>query len=582
MPEYLAPGVYVEEIDTGNKPIEGVSTSTAGMIGVTERGPAKVPILITGTGEYSRWFGERLNILEFANPTTGAHCYLPHAVEGFFTNGGKRVYVTRIEANGATRATFDLHDRGDDDSAWTMLLRSAPELTGGGTGPADPPIYVLNTNPAIPNTGSLVNGNRIRIGAGSDAEYRVVSAAPVAPFHVSLNFPLSRPYDPAVTVHNIVRVLTAAPNTFQTFEAAETGATSILVTASPGDITINDLLEIGSPLSGEHHFVGNVVQVGSQLRVTLLDPLMMAHLAATDVFKLNPAPGGANEIANNKLSAASRTGNRVAFLTAPMNNFTARDSLVIFNRADNATRQARRIGRLGMLSLAIGVYGAYPAGTLIEGVNLANDGGVTPKNTTALITVGATVITVDNRAGLNVGDVIRIGTTNPEYVTIAALPNPSPGNAPPNPGNTVLTLPLSSQRPKGTIVQRQQMPINVNANRPATVVVLDVANAGMQVSVVDGGTPASPPNTRFLNGEFIRVTTPSGDISYHVLNADADALNAQPVTLSVPLARAHAAGSSIAERRRLLAVQALDTGAWGNRLRISIEDEDPGLAPGQL
>lgn len=577
MPEYLAPGVYVEEIDTGSKPIEGVSTSTAGMIGVTERGPVDVPILITGTGEYSRWFGERLNILDFVDPTTGAHCYLPHAVEGFFTNGGKRVYVTRIQANGATRAALDLHDRGDNNSAWTMLLRPAPELTGGGTGAADPPIYVLNTNPAIPNTGSLVNGDRIRIGAGSDAEYRVVSAAPVAPFHVSLNFPLSRPYDPAVTVHNIIRVLTAAPNTFQTFEAAETGATSILVTASPGDITINDLLEIGSPLSEEHHFVGNVVQVGPQLRVTLLDPLMMAHLAATDVFKLNPAPGGANEIANNTLSAASRTGNRVAFLTAPMNNFTARDSLVIFNRADNATRQARRIGRLGMLSLAIGVYGAYPAGTLIEGVNLANDGGVTPKNTTALITVGTTVITVDNRAGLNVGDVIRIGTTNPEYVTIAALPNPSPGNAPPNPGNIVLTLPLSSQRPNGTIVQRQQMPINVNANRPVTVVVLDVADGGMQVSVADGGTPAPPPNTRFLNGEFIRVTTPSGDISYHMLNADAVALNAQPVTLSVPLARAHAAGSPIAERRRLLAVQALDTGAWGNRLRISIEDEDPGL-----
>ena len=47
MPEYLAPGVYVEEVDTGSKPIEGVSTSTAGMIGVTERGPVNVPILIT-------------------------------------------------------------------------------------------------------------------------------------------------------------------------------------------------------------------------------------------------------------------------------------------------------------------------------------------------------------------------------------------------------------------------------------------------------------------------------------------------------------------------------------------------------
>ncbi len=33
MPEYLAPGVYVTEVATGAKPIEGVSTSTAGMVG---------------------------------------------------------------------------------------------------------------------------------------------------------------------------------------------------------------------------------------------------------------------------------------------------------------------------------------------------------------------------------------------------------------------------------------------------------------------------------------------------------------------------------------------------------------------
>ena len=44
MPEYLAPGVYVEEIDTGSKPIEGVSTSTSGMIGVTVFGLLLTPV----------------------------------------------------------------------------------------------------------------------------------------------------------------------------------------------------------------------------------------------------------------------------------------------------------------------------------------------------------------------------------------------------------------------------------------------------------------------------------------------------------------------------------------------------------
>ena len=74
MPEYLAPAVYVEEVDTGSKPIEGVSTSTSGMVGVTERGPVDVPILVTSTGEYRRVFGELLNPALYAE-----HRFLPHA-----------------------------------------------------------------------------------------------------------------------------------------------------------------------------------------------------------------------------------------------------------------------------------------------------------------------------------------------------------------------------------------------------------------------------------------------------------------------------------------------------------------------
>src|SRR5258707_6770579 len=141
MPEYLSPGVYVEEIDTGSKPIEGVSTSTAGMFGVTERGPVNVPILITSYGEYIRWFGERLNILDFSRGPNDPHCYLPQGVEGFFLNGGKRLYVTPVlYTEGAVRAEFDLHYRGTTASAATVLLRSASE----GDGAVTSPIYVLD------------------------------------------------------------------------------------------------------------------------------------------------------------------------------------------------------------------------------------------------------------------------------------------------------------------------------------------------------------------------------------------------------------------------------------------------------
>lgn len=74
MPEYLSPGVYVEEIDAGPKPIEGVSTSTAGAVGVTARGPTRgkrgpftgKPELVTSFAEFVRKFG---GYLKFSGDT---------------------------------------------------------------------------------------------------------------------------------------------------------------------------------------------------------------------------------------------------------------------------------------------------------------------------------------------------------------------------------------------------------------------------------------------------------------------------------------------------------------------------------
>jgi uncharacterized protein len=86
MPEYLSPGVYVEEISTGPRPIEGVSTSTAGFVGQTEKGP-EYPLLVSSWVEYQRWFGSYLGT---------DVSYLPYAVQGFFDNGGQRLFVARV------------------------------------------------------------------------------------------------------------------------------------------------------------------------------------------------------------------------------------------------------------------------------------------------------------------------------------------------------------------------------------------------------------------------------------------------------------------------------------------------------
>ena len=88
MPEYLSPGVYVEEVPSDARTIEAVGTSTAGFIGVAERGPINQATLVTSVGEFRRVFGIPLDITR--------DDYLGYAVEGFFGEGGSRCYVVRI------------------------------------------------------------------------------------------------------------------------------------------------------------------------------------------------------------------------------------------------------------------------------------------------------------------------------------------------------------------------------------------------------------------------------------------------------------------------------------------------------
>ena len=96
MPEYLAPGVYVEETSFRAKSIEGVSTSTAGFVGPARYGPVEgLPELVTSFPDFERIFGG-LDRLEFDGETDPAHNYLAHGVRNFFDNGGKRLYVSRV------------------------------------------------------------------------------------------------------------------------------------------------------------------------------------------------------------------------------------------------------------------------------------------------------------------------------------------------------------------------------------------------------------------------------------------------------------------------------------------------------
>src|SRR5688500_3308067 len=90
MPQYLSPGVYVEELDGGARPIEGVGTAVAAFVGLAEKGPFNTPTLVTNWTQYVTTFGEFIE-----------GSYLAHAVYGYFQNGGGIAYVVRVGGDGA-------------------------------------------------------------------------------------------------------------------------------------------------------------------------------------------------------------------------------------------------------------------------------------------------------------------------------------------------------------------------------------------------------------------------------------------------------------------------------------------------
>ncbi|MGD9525783.1 phage tail sheath family protein [Pseudonocardia sp.] len=123
MPQYLAPGVYVEEVPAAVKPIAGVGTSTAGFIG-TVADDVAMPLIPGRTGKKEDGSDEPTDFHRVADAGTAVlvdsweafkvafgdlqdgNRILAHAVYGFFNNGGGRCWVTRV-AGGTDKQYVD-------------------------------------------------------------------------------------------------------------------------------------------------------------------------------------------------------------------------------------------------------------------------------------------------------------------------------------------------------------------------------------------------------------------------------------------------------------------------------------------
>jgi len=213
VPEYLAPGVYVEETSFRSKSIEGVSTSTTAFVGPTRKGPiGGTPELITSFGDFERIYGG-LNDLSFSIN------YLAHAVRAYFNEGGSRLYVSRVyipsapgdaagiarsndivggvQADAKKKASFVARYRGEAGNgeihlrqifapATRKVIERAPDGTMvriGGKKPAAPAQLKAGRGPfSLPDGGVLrlvVGGSNVDISfSGASAEVTATNPLP--------------------------------------------------------------------------------------------------------------------------------------------------------------------------------------------------------------------------------------------------------------------------------------------------------------------------------------------------------------------------------------------------------------------
>jgi len=129
MPTYLTPGVYIEEVPSTSKPIEGVSTSIAAFVGLAPGGPVNTPMRVSNWTQFAKIYGDPV---ETENGPFMDGAYLAHSVYGFFQNGGNLCWIVRVgkaDAGGAVAAQAALPAASDTDVE-TLRVLALPGVDG--------------------------------------------------------------------------------------------------------------------------------------------------------------------------------------------------------------------------------------------------------------------------------------------------------------------------------------------------------------------------------------------------------------------------------------------------------------------
>ena len=292
MPEYLAPGVYVEEFEIGAKPIEGVSTSTAGFLGYAERGPINSPTLVTSFAEFLRNFG---GFLVDSGTGVSKHIrWLAYAVQGFFENGGKRGFITRVASSSAKAASGALPKIADSGPQIELTQKAFANDTG----------LILNDGESL---ASLTAGDPLMLLDGAQSEFFEFQPGKLKKITLTTGETLAALYTAGTDVTG-----GTAPTTVVTLTAgagASVGDTVITVENAAGISTNNFLLIVDDDDGSGNELVEVSEKDDTAGTITTKSPLRFAHAAGKGVFILT-------FIANRStvLSRSANTGDNAVYI----------------------------------------------------------------------------------------------------------------------------------------------------------------------------------------------------------------------------------------------------------------------------
>jgi phage tail sheath protein FI len=361
----------------------------------------------------------------------------------------------------------------------------------------------------------------------------------------------------------------AAPYTLTS--AATAGATTLAVTSTPADdLTTfsNWLLELANAGITTVVMVQSGVAAGppgsNEYTLTLAAPLPMPFpTAGTVLTRLNSTP-------TYGLDVAASGGDMLIF--APGGDALASGELVDIDPGNPLTREVRTVGNasaagaLTQLSFAAPSSVAWPAKTAVVPVALTAGATTT---LSAAATAGSQTLSLASRSGIDAGSVLLLGVApTQEYAAVLTVPGVR-ASAGPDPGSVTLGQPLVNGYPNGAPVAASTVSATPPAGRRATRLVLD-APAGSTSAIVTW-------SAGWTAGDIVEIELADGSVAYATIDAAPAPQGLEQVELTTPLQRTHPIGSPVVARNPLIQVQALDAGAWGQRIALAPQDESPGL-----